>query len=127
MKKSRRKIKNSRTTPPGYLESEHWKQLTKSFSSNLEICEICGTPHWHKKKDGTWKANRYFVWHHRAYDTVGHENRNDLMRLCKRCHDMCHSILRMKDDCIMVKELKEVVEKYFDYTPTPRTKKVSKK
>lgn len=119
----RKKVKNTRTTTREYLFSEHWKQLTKSFSSNLEICEICGTPHWHKKKDGTWKANRYFVWHHKHYRTVGNESREDLMRICKRCHDECHRILRMKEDCDLVLNLKNEVRKYFFYEPTERKKK----
>lgn len=119
----RKKVKKTRTTTKEYLRSEHWEDVKKRFSRQDEVCEICGTPHWHKKRDGTWKAVRMFVFHHKHYKTVGHEERQDLMRICKRCHDMCHKILRMKDDCEMVHELKEVVSKYFTYEPTERTKK----
>lgn len=116
----RKKVKNTRTTTHEYLLSDHWKNLTKELSNNEETCEICGSPHWHKKKNGTWKCVRMFVFHHKHYKTVGHESREDLMRICKRCHDECHRILRMKDDCEMVHELKEVVRKYFEYEPTER-------
>jgi len=123
MRKKRKPVKNTRTTTKEYLLSEHWQTLTKSLACQDEKCEICGVEHWHKKRDGKWKANRYFVWHHRSYDTVGHEKREDLMRICKRCHDECHRILRMKEDCEMVKELKLSVRKYFFYEPTERKKK----
>ena len=123
MRKKKRVVKNTRTTTKEYLLSEHWKTLTKSLAKQDETCEICSTPHWHKKKNGTWKYVRVFVWHHVRYTHLYEEPREDLQRLCKRCHDECHRILRMKDDCEMVHELKEAVRKYFFYEPTERKKK----
>lgn len=117
MRKKRKVVKNTRTTTNEYLKSEHWEQLKKDFSRQDEVCAVCGTPHWHLQKNGKWKCVRFFVWHHMHYRTVGHESREDLQRLCKRDHDICHKILRLKEDCDMVRELKEVVRKYFDYTP----------
>ncbi len=118
----RKKVKNTRTTTKEYLKSDHWEELKKRFARQDETCEVCGCKHWHQKRDGTWKAVRMFVWHHKHYRTVGNEQREDLMRICKRCHDECHRILRMKEDCEMVKELKESVRKYFIYEPTERKK-----
>lgn len=123
MRKKRKPVKNTRTTTKEYLLSEHWEQLKKDLSTQDEVCEVCGSPHWHQKKDGTWKCVRFFVWHHKHYNSVGSEKREDLMRVCKRCHDECHRILRMKDDCEMVRELKSSVKKYFFYEPTERKKK----
>ncbi len=118
----RKKVKNTRTTTHEYLFSEHWEGFKKEHAAQDEVCEICGAPHWKHLKNGKWKCNRVFVFHHRHYNTVGHEERKDVMRICKRCHDMCHKILRMKDDCAMVHELKNTVNKYFEYHPTERKK-----
>jgi len=123
MRKSRKKVKNTRTTTKEYLYSDHWEQVKKQYASEDEVCEICGIKHWHTMKNGTKKYNRVFVFHHKNYNSVGAEQRTDLLRICKRCHDECHRILRMKEDCEMVKELKETVRKYFEYIPTERKKK----
>lgn len=114
----RKKIKKTRTTTKEYLLSEHWIKLKKDLSKQDEVCEVCGCKHWIKKKNGKTSCNRFFVFHHKHYDTVGKESREDLMRVCKRCHDLCHKILRSKEDCSMIIELKNVVRKYFEYKKT---------
>jgi hypothetical protein len=105
-----------------YLLTEHWKTLIYTLAREDERCEICNTPHWHITKNGERKLVRAFAWHHMNYDSLGHESRSDLMRLCKRCHMMCHRILQMKEDCDMVRQLKESVKQYFFYEPNKRGK-----
>jgi hypothetical protein len=125
--KKNRRSKRSRSPSYGgqgkaYLLTEHWKTLIYTLAREDERCEICGTPHWHMTKKGEKKLVRAFAWHHRHYRTLGAETREDLMRLCKRCHMMCHRILQMKEDCQMVSDLKAVVKQHFFYEPSKRGK-----
>jgi hypothetical protein len=65
---------------PEYLETDHWKLLRmKVFADRKGICEICGL-----------HMVRGFQAHHKTYERVGHENIEDLMLLCNRCHRNQH-------------------------------------
>ena len=128
MKKSKTSSKKRSRSPSyggqgkAYLLSEHWKSLIYSLARENEVCEICHAPHWRKTKTGEKKMIRAFSWHHRHYHSLGAETREDLQRLCKRCHNMCHKILQMKEDCDMVRQLKASVKQYFFYEPNKRGK-----
>ena len=114
---------NHRTTPTGYLKSEHWKQMGLKFWREDEVCEFCGVKHYRFKKDGTRVANRVFVWHHIRYTHLYAEPREDLMRLCKKCHDMCHWIIKAQYETEVFEELKKIVLTKFEYEPTKKETK----
>lgn len=87
-----------------YRKTKHWKQLKKQYSTIS--CELCGA----KRKKG-----KAFVLHHTHYNSLYNEQRGDLQILCRRCHNLCHDILRMKDGTDFVAGLKNHVKKYFTY------------
>lgn len=62
----------------GYLRSEEWCEKRKEFleDENYE-CEECGE-----------KAKEV---HHINYGSLGDEEREDVMVLCKECHEDKHS------------------------------------
>lgn len=60
-----------------YLNTRHWKFFRKSYISHFGgICEICG---------GTGEEL-----HHLHYDSLGHEQFDDVIFLCKDCHQKEH-------------------------------------
>jgi 5-methylcytosine-specific restriction endonuclease McrA len=92
-----------------YRKTKHWKQLKKLYSTIP--CELCGA----KRKKG-----RVFVLHHKFYSTLYNEQRNDLQILCRRCHNLCHDVLNMKEGSDFVAGLKDYVRKYFAYNDGKR-------
>lgn len=62
-----------------YLESEHWKEKrAKARERANGRCQICNG-------DGELHT------HHRTYERIGHERDDDLIVLCKRCHELFHT------------------------------------
>ena len=92
-----------------YRKQKHWKQLKKLYSN--VGCELCGA----KRKKG-----RAFVIH-QHYNSLNNEQREDLQILCRRCHNMCHDIIKMKDGSDFVAGLKDYVRKYFIYCDTKKS------
>lgn len=85
-----------------YYKSKHWKNFRKSLTEPIDAeCEIC-----HRKKWTTYKRNtkKYkkgdkrrllvLVVHHLHYETLGNEERSDVLVLCRRCHNLLHDIER---------------------------------
>ena len=62
-----------------YLKSTHWLEFVKvvrDFYGNK--CALCNKP----AKDG----------HHRTYERLGHELLQDVILLCRKCHEKHHSV-----------------------------------
>jgi 5-methylcytosine-specific restriction endonuclease McrA len=60
-----------------YLPSEHWQQPSADFRRFKNFtCEKCGGRGWDV--------------HHRTYKNLGHESADELMLLCRPCHDRIH-------------------------------------
>ena len=66
-----------------YYKTKWWKELSKKLLFPFTTtCELCGCLHWKKNKKGEKKMNRLFVCHHRSYNHLGHETKDDIMILC---------------------------------------------
>ena len=64
-----------------YLKSEDWerKHLIITFLKGY-VCECCGSTH-------------HLELHHIRYDNLGNEEVEDLMYLCRSCHQLMHDTL----------------------------------
>ena len=99
-----------------YYKSKYWKAFIKELLKPDDvICDICGCKRWKFDRKGTRKINRVFNIHHKHYNHLNKETRNDVMILCRRCHQMCHDILKISSDTEAIKDIKEVINKYFIY------------
>ncbi len=85
-----------------YYTTTHWRKFRNSLlqESNVE-CEICGRRGWtqylkntKKHKKGDKKRLITLSVHHKTYKNLGHENREDVLVLCRFCHDLSHSLER---------------------------------
>ena len=62
-----------------YLQTEHWKTVrTRALSDAGNRCQTCN-------------GNGELHTHHRTYANLGHENREDLVILCSKCHEVFHT------------------------------------
>ena len=75
-----------------YINSEEWKRKREEvFDLKGRECSICGTSY------GIIQV------HHLNYDYFGHEEENDyedIIPLCKDCHDTLHNFIKENDDVI---------------------------
>jgi hypothetical protein len=63
-----------------YLQTEHWRHFKGEFLKSVNnFCQICGS------------TNQIKV-HHKTYKNRGRETFNDVMALCKTCHNKTHGI-----------------------------------
>jgi len=60
----------------GYVKSTHWKNF-KDKLKHCEKCMLCG-----EKRE---------CFHHISYKNIGCEDENDVIPLCKRCHELVHN------------------------------------
>lgn len=78
------------------------------------VCQICGRAHWKKlkkgKHKGQWRANLHFNVHHVNYDNLYKETRDDVLLLCKSCHDLCHAVVKARNTCDFYGQLASFVE-----------------
>src|SRR3990167_545073 len=62
----------------GYLKSDHWKKVKKSFNkTEVLMCWVCGT-------------KRNIQVHHLNYETIGRESGEELIPLCAFHHRGLH-------------------------------------
>lgn len=77
-RKSQVKDETSYSRYSGYIHSSHWKDIRRQrLAMDGFQCSICGT------------AKNLEV-HHLTYERLGHEDLDDLVSLCKRCHAKVH-------------------------------------
>lgn len=80
-------LAENRITYQQYLESDHWNNLRARFwASKMHRGErwVCGS-----------SRGRLEV-HHRSYRRIGKERLNDLIPLCRDCHEKTHEIDRTR-------------------------------
>jgi len=81
-----------------YLQSPHWKRCVYAMHRiKSEDCELCLQP-----------FHNYHI-HHLSYDNIGHEQFEDLMRLCDICHKQVH------DDNIKIRRKQSYRNTYFHH------------
>lgn len=80
-----------------YIKTRHWKRFSKALLDDPEcVCEICGKARYNGRytrgrKKGKLKRTAVFNVHHKNYDHLGEETREDVIVACHQCHDYCHS------------------------------------
>lgn len=63
-----------------YLQTEHWKHFrAEALKHEQYKCQLCNS------KDKELNV------HHRSYENIGRETFNDVIVLCKDCHEKFHS------------------------------------
>ena len=95
--------KKKRITLRQYYKTDHWKHLYYRFSlCNDAECEFCGAKRWGYYKRGPNKGKRkkrrkcLLHLHHKHYDTLFNETREDLLLLCDNCHKLGHLLHKIK-------------------------------
>ena len=72
-----------------YTDSYHWKKKRKEYMSSnyFHGCYLCYV----KKKIKNYKNIEV---HHVNYNTLGNERLNDLISLCRKCHNRIHRLAK---------------------------------
>lgn len=75
-------LKANKMTYDEHLASDHWQDVRRRYwSSNLpKMCEVCG-------------QTIGLQLHHRSYKRLGHERLQDIVLLCRSCHDNVHDMI----------------------------------
>lgn len=80
-----------------YLKTEHWELKKKEYISVYKKeCALC-------------KSKKALHLHHKTYDNVGKEKLEDLVLLCKHCHNEVHNNEHEDED--MIKNVKRKIPK----------------
>ena len=73
-----------------WLDSrEHWRDTYVAVHGVEPTCAACG---------GRWTLRNGDL-HHRSYDRLGRERFDDLMPLCRGCHEQLHRVLECTPAC----------------------------
>jgi 5-methylcytosine-specific restriction endonuclease McrA len=79
-KRTRRTLMTSRFDYAAYLQSEKWaRKRAKALAQAGNRCALC---------NGSVGLNV----HHRTYQRIGNESQEDLIVLCRNCHERHHAI-----------------------------------
>lgn len=65
-----------------YLVSDKWLSFRKSIIDTHKCCCVCR------------RENVVFNVHHKHYRNIFNETRNDVVLLCRECHDLVHEMLK---------------------------------
>jgi hypothetical protein len=79
-----------------YLKSEHWKKKSREIRDRDKICRVC-------------EKNSVDDVHHLSYDRLYDEREEDLVGVCRKCHNKIHSS-RFLAKCSDLKSLKQRLE-----------------
>lgn len=79
-----------------YITTKHWRSFRDSLLNDINChCQICKKPRWSfYKKTGERKKkpDALFNVHHKHYDKLGEETREDVMILCGVEHEFAHNL-----------------------------------
>ena len=110
--------KNKKITLRQYYKTKHWAELRNKISYGDDAhCEICGAHRWSLYKIGPKKGQRkpkcehHLHLHHKSYDNMMNESRDDLMLLCDQCHKLGHMLQKMSNKNDMYKKMYEDFKK----------------
>lgn len=87
-----------------YYKTKHWEEIRSkyAFDENAK-CEFCGAERWGIYKRGKNKGKRkkrqinHLHLHHKHYDNLMNESREDFLLLCDSCHKLGHLLEKMKN------------------------------
>lgn len=74
-----------------YLQSLRWLRLSRQFKEDHPHCHRCGG-----------KSQNV---HHRTYERVGNESQDDLVALCRDCHELVHLYVKSLPEARRAKAL----------------------
>ena len=99
-----------------YEMSPYWKKKSQAILDDKEcVCEICGRRRWTwMPRAKKWKKRPFGI-HHIRYNHCPHEQSEDLMILCRLCHNESHTLLQYKGVCTMFERISYIVREYFHY------------
>jgi len=66
-----------------YARRRRWLIEHRQAAGSDPVCGVCGAP---------WRLSHDDL-HHRSYRRLGHEDRRDLVPMCRACHDRLHVLL----------------------------------
>lgn len=95
--------KRKKITLRNYYKTKHWSKLRSEIAYGDEAeCEICHNKRYGYYKIGKKKGQRkpksvnHLHLHHKNYDRMYKEKRDDLMLLCDSCHKLGHMLEKMQ-------------------------------
>jgi len=95
-----------------YYKTQHWADLHKKWAYNDDTaCQICGAQRFGFYKVGKNKGKRkpkaenHIHIHHKHYDSMFNEKREDVMLLCDSCHKLSHQLERMQNRSPLYKQM----------------------
>ena len=110
--------KKKKQTLRQYYKTKHWTELRNKYAYGDDAeCQICHCKRWENYKIGPKKGQRkpksvnQLHLHHKNYDRLGKEKREDLMLLCDSCHKLGHQLQRMQNRFPLYKEMYEDFKK----------------
>ena len=95
-----------------YYKTKHWSELRSLYAYGDDAhCEICSAHRWENYLRGPKKGQRkpksvnHLHLHHKNYDRMGKEKREDLMLLCDSCHKLGHQLEKMQGKSDLYKQM----------------------
>ena len=93
---------DKKTSLKNYYKSSHWRKFRDKLLNDIDVeCEICHRKKWaiykratKKHKKGDKRRLIVLTVHHKTYKNLGHETREDVLVLCRNCHEIGHSLER---------------------------------
>lgn len=100
-----------------YLRSEHWRQLRSAVFKQNKTCFCCGI------------ESRNPELHHVRYDNIGNEKPEDVVVVCKYCHDKLHGRhddgkVSLWDAHLQVRELNILEHRFNGHVNASEMKKI---
>jgi len=84
-----------------YSSTDHYQEMYKKLiiEPDSVVCEICGREHWKHVTRGPNKGKKKvavrFTLHHKTYESIWSEKREDMMVICYFCHQTFHAFERI--------------------------------
>lgn len=110
--------KAKRQSLRSYYKTKHWSKLRSEIAYGDDAhCQICGAHRWENYKIGKKKGQRkpksvnHLHLHHKNYDRLGKEKREDLMLLCDSCHKLGHMLEKMKKRSDLYEDMYNIFKK----------------
>lgn len=113
-----------KTTPPKhcksikeYEASPYWANKSLQLREDKDVvCAICGRRRWMwQVRNKRWKRSLVFNVHHITYANVPYEKEEDMLVLCRLCHNLSHDLLRYRNISPIYEAYAQIAETVFQY------------